>query len=214
MSLKLYFLRHGQTAYSKTGGYCGTLENDPGLTLEGIKMAEAFAEMYQVIPWQAVLVSPLRRARQTAEPLCQKLGLKMQIREGLKEIAYGKWEGMHPNAVDREFHDLYVRWLTDPAWTSPPGGERGIDISRRSSEVIVEIEQRYDKGNILLVSHKATIRIMLCSLMGIDIGRYRDRFLMPVAGLSIVELADRGPLFHAIADRTHLDEYLRSLPST
>ncbi|PSF38965.1 histidine phosphatase family protein [Aphanothece hegewaldii CCALA 016] len=214
MSLKLYFLRHGQTAYSKTGGYCGTLENDPGLTPEGLKMAESFAEMYQDIPWQAVFVSPLKRAKQTAEPLCRKLGLKMQIREGLKEIAYGKWEGMHPIDVDREFHDLYVRWLTDPAWTSPPGGERGIDISRRSSEVIAEIEQRYSEGNILLVSHKATIRIMLCSLMGIDIGRYRDRFLMPVAGVSLVELGDRGPLFHAIADRTHLDEYLKSLPST
>lgn len=214
MSLKLYFLRHGQTAYSKTGGYCGAIENDPGLTPEGIEMAQAFAEMYDHLPWQGVYVSPLRRARQTAEPLCTRLGIPMQIREGLKEIAYGKWEGMHPSEVDRQFHDLYVRWLTDPAWTSPPGGERGIEIARRSSEVIEEIENTYKAGNILLVSHKATIRIMLCSLLGIDIGRYRDRFLMPVAAVSIVELADRGPFFHAIADRTHLDDYLKSLPST
>lgn len=214
MSLKLYFLRHGQTAYSKTGGYCGTIENDPGLTPEGIKMAIAFADMYQDISWDAVYVSPLRRARQTAEPLCALLNIKMQIREGLKEIAYGKWEGMHPNDVDFEFHDLYVRWLTDPAWTSPPGGERGIDIARRSSDVIAEIEQVHKKGNILLVSHKATIRIILCSLMGIDVGRYRDRFVMPVAAVSVVELCERGPLFHTIANRSHLDEYLRSLPCT
>jgi alpha-ribazole phosphatase len=214
MSLKLYFLRHGQTAYSKTGGYCGALENDPGLTPEGVKMAEAFAEMYGSTSWSAVYVSPFQRAIQTAEPLCHKLGIEMQIRDGLKEIAYGKWEGMHPDDVDREFHDLYVRWLTDPAWTSPPGGERGIDIARRSSEVIAEIEHVHSTGNILLVSHKATIRIIMCSLMGIDIGRYRDRFMMPVAAVSIVELCERGPFFHAIADRTHLDDYLRSLPNT
>jgi probable phosphoglycerate mutase len=214
MTLKLYFLRHGQTAYSKTGGYCGTLENDPGLTLEGMKMAEAFADFYAALPWEAVYVSPLRRAIQTATPICKKVGLEMRLREGLKEIGYGQWEGMHPKEVDREFHDLYVRWLTDPAWTAPPGGERGIDIARRSGEVIEEIEQTHPEGNVLLVSHKATIRIMICSLIGIDIGRYRDRFAMPVAALSVVEMGDRGPLFHQIANRSHLDEYLSSLPST
>jgi probable phosphoglycerate mutase len=214
MALKLYFLRHGQTAYSKTGGYCGTLENDPGLTLEGMKMAEAFAEFYGSLPWEAIYVSPLKRAIQTANPLCQKIGLPMQVRQGLKEIGYGQWEGMHPKDVDRLYHDLYVRWLTDPAWTAPPGGERGIDIARRSSQVLEEIEQNHTDGNILLVSHKATIRIMLCTLMGIDVGRYRDRFAMPVAAVSIVEMGDRGPLFHQIANRSHLDDYLKSLPST
>jgi probable phosphoglycerate mutase len=138
----------------------------------------------------------------------------MQIRKGLSEISYGKWEGMHPKDVDRQFHDEYVRWLTDPAWNAPPGGERAIDIARRSSEVLEEIEQTYKEGNVLLVSHKATIRIMLCTLLGIDVGRYRDRFAMPVAAVSIVELAPQGPLFHALADRSHLGAYLRSLPST
>lgn len=210
----LYFLRHGQTAYSKTGGYCGTPENDPGLTPEGMEMAQAFADAYCFLTWKAIYVSPLKRAILTATPLSLAVGIPLQIREGLQEIGYGKWEGMHPKEVDRQFHALYVRWLTDPAWTAPPGGERGIDIARRSWQVLEEIEQTHSGGNILLVSHKATIRIMLCSLIGIDVGRYRDRFTMPVAALSIVELGDRGPLFHAIAIRSHLNEYLRSLPST
>ena len=56
----------------------------------------------------------------------------MQLKEGLKEIAFGQWEGKMPEEVNREFHDDYVRWLTDPGWNSPTGGERGIDIARRS----------------------------------------------------------------------------------
>jgi probable phosphoglycerate mutase len=80
--------------------------------------------------------------------------------------------------------------------------------------VLEEIEDRFDDGNVLLVSHKATIRILLCCLLGIDVGRYRDRFAMPVTGLSVVELSSRGPLFHCIAERSHLSPYLRSLPST
>ena len=84
MALTLYFLRHGQTAYSKTGGYCGTPANDPGLTQDGIAMAKEFAEAYAQTPWQAVYVSPLQRARQTAKPLCDRLGIAMEIRSGLK----------------------------------------------------------------------------------------------------------------------------------
>ena len=64
MSLTLYFLRHGETTASRTGGYCGTL--DPDLTPEGYQMAEDFAAAYKSLPWVAVFSSPLRRAVATA----------------------------------------------------------------------------------------------------------------------------------------------------
>lgn len=86
MSLTLYFLRHGETSYSLTGGYCGDL--DPDLTPQGEEMAKAFAETYQSIPWQAIYVSPMRRTIATAKPLCEAVGLEMEIREGLKEINF------------------------------------------------------------------------------------------------------------------------------
>lgn len=214
MGVTLYFLRHGQTAYSLTGGYCGTPENDPGLTEDGVEMANEFARTYGTVPWTAVFVSPLRRAIETARPLCEQNGLKMQIRDGLREVMYGHWEGMPPKDVDRTYHDEFVAWLTDPAWYAPVGGERAVDIARRSSVVLDEIERTYSEGHVLLVSHKATIRILLCILLGIDVGRYRDRMDMPVAAVSIVELAKRGPLFHTIGDRSHLGQRLRALPST
>ncbi len=110
----------------------------------------------------------------TAQPLCEAVGLTPELRDGLKEIAYGQWEGKTPEEVTIcGFHDEYVSWLADPGWFGPTGGERGVDIARRSSLVLDEIERTYPEGNILLVSHKATTRIMLCSLLGIDMGRYR-----------------------------------------
>jgi broad specificity phosphatase PhoE len=138
----------------------------------------------------------------------------VQRKEGLREISYGQWEGKTPEVVNREFHDTYVRWLTDPGWNAPTGGERGIDIARRSSLVIEEIEKTYTTGNILVVSHKATIRIMLCSLLGIDVGRFRDRIAMPVGSISIVEMAVQGPLLHKMGDRTYLRDLLRSRGGT
>jgi len=206
MSLKIYFLRHGETTSSQTGTYCGILDID--LTPEGKQMAEDFANVYKNIPWTAVFCSPLKRTIQTAKPLCDSLGIELKIREGLKEITYGQWEGKTPEEVNSQYHDEYVRWLADPGWNSPTGGEKGVDISRRSSEVLEEIEQTYRTGNVLVVSHKSTIRIMLCYLLGIDVGRYRDRIGMPVAAVSIVKMAEHGPLLEIMGDRSHLREEL------
>ncbi len=80
--------------------------------------------------------------------------------------------------------------------------------------VLEEIERTLPSGNVLVVSHKATVRIMLCSLLGIDVGRYRDRISMPVAALSIVEMTGQGPLFKVLRDRTHLRQSLRLRPGT
>ncbi|NOU21567.1 MAG: histidine phosphatase family protein, partial [Methyloglobulus sp.] len=73
MSLKIYLLRHGETAYSQHGTFCGAL--DPELTAEGKLMARAFADAYQAIPWAGVYVSPMQRTIATAQPLCDALGL-------------------------------------------------------------------------------------------------------------------------------------------
>ncbi|WP_240038762.1 MULTISPECIES: histidine phosphatase family protein [Okeania] len=184
------------------------------MTPEWLEMAEQFAKTHSSLNWTAAYVSPKKRTIATAKPLCNTVGLEMQIRDGLKEIAYGKWEGETPETVNRDYHDEYVRWLTDPGWNGPTGGEKGIDIARRSSQVIQEIQDNHETGNVLVVSHKATIRIMLCDLLGIDIGRYRDRIAMLVGGVSILEMGDHGPLLHCLSDRCYLDEKLRSLQGT
>jgi broad specificity phosphatase PhoE len=212
MSLTIYFLRHGETAASRVGGYCGEMDID--LTPVGQEMAAGFAVAYRSFPWTAIYASPKRRTVDTAKPLCEAIGMEMQLREGLKEIAYGEWEGMTPEEVNSNYHDDYIRYLTDPGWNGPTGGERAIDIARRSYRVLEEIEHTHPQGNVLVVSHKATIRIMLCELLGIDVGRYRDRLSAPVASVSIVEFGTHGPLLLALGDRSYLPDSLRNLPGS
>ncbi len=213
MSLTLYFLRHGQTPYSRANAFCGSGIN-PELTEDGIAMAQAFADAYRATAWSAVYASPLRRAVMTAEPLCGALGLGMELREDLMEIGYGKWEGQSIESVSREYRDDYLRWSADPAWCPPTEGEMAIAIERRALRVIEEIKQKYPAGNVLIVSHKATIRIILCGLLGIDVGRFRYRLACPVGSVSIVEFSPHGPLLRALADCGHQSERLRSLPGT
>jgi probable phosphoglycerate mutase len=212
MSLKIYFLRHGETTYSRTGGYCGTL--DPDLTAEGLAMADAFAQAYKTLSWDAVYVSPMKRTIATAKPLCEAIGLEMQLRDGLKEINYGLWEGQTQEFVKQHYLEDYIRWMTEPAWNPPTGGETAVQIASRSTLVIAEIEEKFTSGNVLVVSHKATIRIILCNLLGIDLGRYRDRINALVASVNIVKFGEHGPLLEVLGDRSHLPEHLRKLPGT
>lgn len=212
MSLKIYFIRHGETTYSQTGGYCGIL--DPDLTPEGHEMAQAFGEAYKTVPWRAIYCSPMKRTVATAKPLCDAVGLEMQLRDGLKEINYGDWEGKTQEYVKEHFAEDYVRWLTEPAWNPPTGGETAVQIASRASLVITEIEQNYPDGNVLVVSHKATIRVLLCSLLGVDLGRYRDRIDMPAASVSVVKFDLHGPMLQSLGDRSYMSANLRNRPGT
>ena len=212
MSLNLYFLRHGETTHSQTGGYCGFL--DPELTPSGQQMAQSLATAYQELPWAAIFSSPMKRTIATAKSLCEAVGLKLQCREGLKELFYGDWEDRTPEDVQKHHPEDYVQWLTEPAWNAPTGGETAVQVASRSALVIAEIEKTYPTGNVLVVSHKATIRIMLCNLLGIDLGRYRDRLEMPVASVSLVKFDRHGPMLQRLGDRTHLPADLRNRAGT
>jgi len=212
MSLNLYFLRHGETTHSQTGGYCGFL--NPELTESGAQMAQAFADVYKTLSWEAVFSSPMKRTIATAKPLCEAIGVEPQLREGLKEINYGKWEDQTQDYVKEHYGEEYSRWQREPAWNPPTEGETTVQIASRASAVIAEIEQNYLSGNVLVVSHKATIRIILCTLLGIDLGRYRDRINMPVAALSLVNFDVHGPMLTKLGDRNHLPEALRNRAGT
>lgn len=212
MSLNLYLLRHGETPYSQRGAFCGAV--DTTLTAEGELMAAAFAQAYQHLPWSAVYVSPMQRTIATAQPLCTALGLHMQLRDGLKEIAYGDWENQEHATIKAQYEQDYLRWLAEPAWNPPTGGETAVQVASRAMPVITEIEAQFPQGNVLVVSHKATIRIMLCSLLGIDVGRYRDRLDIPAASVSLVKFDVHGPMLQKLGDRSYMPAELAQREGT
>ncbi|MGB3492310.1 MAG: histidine phosphatase family protein [Elainellaceae cyanobacterium] len=213
MGLQVYFLRHGETSFSLSGGFCGQLDLD--LTEQGREMAEAFAQAYAHIPWQAIFVSPMKRTIETATPLCKATGLEMQIREGLREMNFGDWEEKTRDAVKSNYLEDYIRWMTEPAWNAPTGGgETALQVANRAMPVIAEIEDICTDGPVLVVSHKTTIRIILCQLLGIDLGRYRDRIDCPAGSLSSVQFDAHGPLLRRLGDRAYMPDHLQERVGT
>ena len=212
MSLHLYLLRHGETDFSVSGGFCGDV--DAELTESGHKMAERFSLAHKHVKWSAVYCSPMKRTQATAAPLCKAVGIEPLLRDGLKEIRYGLWEGQTLNFVKENYMEDYNRWHSEPSWNAPTGGETAAQIAGRAMPVICEIQKKYIDGNVLLVSHKATIRIILCSLLGIELGRYRDRLDAPAGSVSRVRFNEHGPLLEILGDRSYMDAELLARAGT
>lgn len=208
MGVQVYFLRHGETSFSLSGGFCGEL--DLALTDQGKIMAAEFAEAYAHLPWQAIFTSPMKRTTATAEPLCKALGIEPHIREGLREMNFGDWEEKARDQVKSQHLEDYIRWMTEPAWNAPTGGgETAIEVANRAMPVIAEIEDTCSEGPVLVVSHKTTIRIILCQLLGIDLGRYRDRIDCLAGSISIVKFDEHGPLLQRLGDRAYMSDALQ-----
>ena len=210
--MNLYMLRHGQTPASRENVFSGSI--DPPLTDVGLAMAEAFAHAYAHIAWNAFYCSPMLRTRQTLAPLAQLTGIEPMLEDGLRELHYGEWEGMKQDEVKARWPDAFAYWAADPASRGTPGGETAFHVAARAMTVIEAIRSRHRDGNILIVSHKATLRIIACALLGIDVRRYRDRIAQPVAAVSLYEMKVTGPLVHFTNDRAHLSPELRNAEGT
>jgi probable phosphoglycerate mutase len=210
--LSLHFIRHGQTEFSRENLFCGTI--DPPLTPAGRQMAEAIAASYAGLKWEAIYTSQLQRTIATAEPLARRTGLTIRGVAALGEIAYGEWEGKSQDEIAERFPAAFQRWLDDPASHGTPGGETAFQVAARAMPVIDQIREDHPQGNVLVVSHKATIRIIVCALLEIDVRSYRDRIGQPVGALTVFDFKKRGPLLRMLGDRSHLPPELRDLEGT
>ena len=201
-SLTLYLVRHGETDCSREERYCGDL--DVPLNANGMAAGRALAARYGDLSWQAIVSSPRSRAVETARPLADRRGLSVRIDERLREISYGAWEGVLETEVERRFPEEFRAWEADPAHVAPPGGETALAILERAQQAIDEIRERHPSGLVLVASHKATIRILVCGFLGIELSRFRDRIDISAGSVTVVEFLDRGPLLRKLADTGHL----------
>jgi probable phosphoglycerate mutase len=207
--LKLCLLRHAETAFSRQDRFCGRL--DAPLTQPGREMARWFAEIYAELGWRALYASTRARAVDTAAPLAARLLLPVHREPGLDEIDHGAWQGMSKSEVAAADPARYRRWCEDPT-SGAPGGESVLAVRARALQVLDVIRRRHDDGggHVLVVSHKTTLRVLISSLMGVELAHYRERIAQPTCGLTIIGLASEGPVLELLGDLGHLPPALRA----
>jgi broad specificity phosphatase PhoE len=188
MTTRLYLVRHGATPLTMEDKFSGA--GGVHLSDEGRSQVAHLAERLKDDKLSAAYCSPLERAVETAEILVKPHGLQPIPADGLREISHGHWEGMTRREVESRFADEYASWEQDPFTFAPEGGESGISVLSRALPAIRKIVVAHKDQNVLVVSHKATLRLLISSLLGFDARGYRDRLDQAPACLNIVDFID------------------------
>jgi len=188
MTTRILLVRHGATVLSAEDRFAGS--TDVELSDEGRRQARGLAQRLATQPLTAVYASPMKRTRETASIAAAPLKLEARIDEGLREIGHGRWEGLTRKEVEARFGEEYGAWEEDPFTFAPEGGESGLSVIARALPVLRAIVVRHPGETVLVVSHKATIRLVLSSLLGIEPRGYRDRLDQAPACLNIVDFKD------------------------
>jgi broad specificity phosphatase PhoE len=182
---RLLLVRHGETELSAEDRFAGS--SDVRLGAVGRQQVERLAERLDRDQICAVYCSPLQRTRETAAILARPHGLEPVDRDGLREIDHGHWEGLRRAEVEARYPTEYADWEADPYTFAPAGGESGVQVAARALPVIRDLVVNHTGENVLVVSHKATIRLIIASLLGFDERGYRDRLDQAPACLNVVD---------------------------
>jgi broad specificity phosphatase PhoE len=185
---RVFLVRHGATVLTAEDRFAGS--TDVPLSNEGREQARRLALRLRSHQIAAVYASPLGRTVETARILAEPSGLKVQTRSALREISHGRWEQMTRAEVAQEFPDEADAWEKDPFTFAPRDGESGLAVTARALPALLEIVRGHPGENVLVVSHKATIRLLISSLLGFDPRRYRDNLDQSPAALNIVDFKD------------------------
>jgi probable phosphoglycerate mutase len=185
---RLLLVRHGATAATEEDRFSGA--SGAELSDQGRWQASRLGERLSQHSITAIYSSPQSRALDTARVVAGHCRLEPVTRDGLREIGHGHWEGLKREDVEREFGDEYAAWESDPFTFAPLGGESGVAVLARALPVIRDVVTAHPGGQVLVVSHKATLRLVLSSLLAFDPRGYRDRLDQAPACLNVLDFRD------------------------
>jgi broad specificity phosphatase PhoE len=197
--VELVFVRHGEPGWDADG----LAVDDPELTPLGASQAELLGEAFLRTKADRLIVSPLRRAQQTAAPIARATGLEIETLPWLAEISMGTWQGTPSEVVERTFRENRNRPLEEQ-WDGIPGGESfrefharvtgglgsmldDIGAVRTSDQPplwkLVEPARR-----VIVVAHAGTNAVALGHLLGIQPVPWEwERFVSFHASVSTVQ---------------------------
>lgn len=159
----IILVRHGVTAHTTGRRFSGGLGGDnPALSDEGraqiAEAAEWLTELREHI--SAVVSSPVRRTRESAEIIAEKLGLPVEEEPGFAEMEFGEWDGMTFTEVAEKDKDGLEAWFADMA-ASPPGGESFVTVRARVLEALARLLSKHAGKTVVLVSHVTPIKTLV-----------------------------------------------------
>jgi broad specificity phosphatase PhoE len=204
---KLILARHGETAWNVEKIYRGRM--DVNLDEMGIKQAELLGKYLSNWKLEAIYSSPVKRALDTANIVARYQKIGVHVAEGLIDFDYGKWQSLPEQEVQRLYPALLSEWHNNPNKVKMPGGESLEDVRERAIEVVNEVISKY-QGNVVLVSHRVVIKVLICSLLGLDNSHFWN-ISQDVGGITVFNYLDGRFVLTRHNDTSHLRELQKSV---
>ncbi len=160
-------LRHGETPLTPEKRFSGSGGTDPELSAAGRRQARAVAQALAARGTvQAVVSSPLRRCRETAAAVADRIGLDVRIEENLRETDFGAWEGLTFAEVRERHPDDLDAWLASTEVRPTGGGESFETVAQRVALARDKILARYPGKTVLVVSHVTPVKSLVTQALG------------------------------------------------
>ncbi|WP_405013529.1 bifunctional RNase H/acid phosphatase [Kitasatospora sp. NBC_01539] len=198
-------LRHGETALTPQKRFSGSSGSDPELSERGRWQAERAAEALVARGTvQAVVSSPMRRTRETAEATARRLGLEVRIEDGLRELDFGAWEGLtFAEAKERYPEDLDA-WLAS-AKARPTGSTESLaTLAQRTAVARDRIIARYAGRTVLVVSHVSPIKTLVRLALGAPPDAVYRMELSAASVCAVQYYSDGNASLRLLNDTSHL----------
>jgi len=196
---KLFLIRHGQTEQNGEPRYFGV--TDLPLSTEGCRQAQLIADSLCDEQINALFTSPLCRSLETAGIIAEDHKLEARIVRGLSEIDFGQWEGLSFDEIRSRNPEQVSRWLNDPWNFAFPAGQ---SVQHFRSHVIEVIEQILDvAGNVAVVAHGGSLRVIICHLCGWPINSFHS-FSLDTASITVLEHFGDTTIVKTLNDTCHL----------
>ena len=193
----IVLVRHGQTAVNAEGRLQGRI--DAPLTELGRRQASASGSALDPAAVRRVVVSPLLRARQTAEAFGLPASVPVDVDERWVELDYGEWDGQPLRSMPTEDWD---RWRRDETF-APPGGESLVALEARVRAACESLCEEAREGDVVVVSHVSPIKTAVA--WALDIGPLAQwRMFLDVAAICRIAVGPRGPSLVGYNSTAHL----------
>ena len=203
---KLVLARHGETVWNVEKVFRGRADVD--LDEVGIKQAELLGKYLSNWELEAIYSSPVKRALDTANMIARYQEVAVRIAEGLTDIDFGEWQSRSEQEVKRLYPAILNEWYNNPERVKIPGGESLGDVRRRAVEVVTDVLSKH-QGNVLLVSHRVVIKVLICYLLGLDDSHFWN-ISQDVGGITIFNYEYGRFVLTRHNDTSHLRELQKS----
>jgi alpha-ribazole phosphatase len=200
---KILLVRHGETEKNSAQRYWG--KTDVNLGPVGLRQAEQLRDRLATEKIDFVYSSEMRRAVLTARTIASLHSLPETHCSELREIDFGRIEGLDFSEVQEQFPDIAKMWIDRNPNLCYPMGESLTQLDIRLARFKNRLAQHSEKEVVIVVAHSGVLRTLICQLLGLET-RNRWNFRIDLASLSVVETYPDAAILSLLNDTSHLTD--------